>query len=254
MATKIIKAWIDGAVQEIEVEDIVSPEMEPSVEERVDKLEDKHEVIITDGNFLVGNGTENMVEKTPAEVLSHINGANVTTMTTAEYEALTPEESNANTLYLLTDEEDPEYVLQSDFEALQTEVDEKSQVQVITAESSNILPTLKIHRLTQEEYEQEVANGTLSEDTLYLTPEEKIDLSGYATIEQVNAKADSTHNHDDRYYTESEVNDLISNHNHDSSYDTNGSANAALETANAYTDSAIAQKTQVQIITWEDDD
>ncbi len=41
MATKIIKAWIDGAVREIEVEDMVSPEMEPSIEERVSALENK---------------------------------------------------------------------------------------------------------------------------------------------------------------------------------------------------------------------
>ena len=39
MATKIIKAWIDGAVQEIEVEDIVSPEQELSIDERLDALE-----------------------------------------------------------------------------------------------------------------------------------------------------------------------------------------------------------------------
>ena len=39
MATKIIKAWIDGAVQEIEVEDIVSPEQPLSYDERLDALE-----------------------------------------------------------------------------------------------------------------------------------------------------------------------------------------------------------------------
>lgn len=41
MATKIIKAWIDGAVQEIEVEEIECPEMEPTVEDRVSILESK---------------------------------------------------------------------------------------------------------------------------------------------------------------------------------------------------------------------
>lgn len=110
MATKTIKAWINGAIQEIEVEDIISPEQPLSVEERVDKLEDKHEVVIADGNFLIGNGTEDMEEITPDEVLEHINGASVTTMTTAEFEAL--EETNANTLYMLTDAE--EEVVSSD--------------------------------------------------------------------------------------------------------------------------------------------
>ncbi len=39
MATKIIKAWIDGSVQEIEVEDIISPEQGLSIEERLGILE-----------------------------------------------------------------------------------------------------------------------------------------------------------------------------------------------------------------------
>lgn len=39
MATKIIKAWIDGAVQDIEVEDITSPEPELSYDERLEILE-----------------------------------------------------------------------------------------------------------------------------------------------------------------------------------------------------------------------
>lgn len=107
MATKIIKAWIDGAIQEIEVEEMNSPEQPLSYEERLDVLEDKP--IITDGNLLVGNGTQELEEMTPEEVLSHINGASVTTMTTEEYEALGDEESNANTLYVLTDSEEEEY-------------------------------------------------------------------------------------------------------------------------------------------------
>lgn len=106
MATKIIKAWINGAIQEIEVEEMTSPAQPLSVEERVNKLEDKHEVVFTDGNLLVGNGTEELEEMTPEEVLSHINGASVRTMTTAEYEALEESETNANTLYMLTDSEE----------------------------------------------------------------------------------------------------------------------------------------------------
>lgn len=109
MATKIIKALIDGVIQDIEVEDITSPEPMPSVEERVDKLEDKHEVVFTDGNLLVGNGTEELEEMTPDEVLSHINGASVATMTTAEYEAMSDDEVNANAIYVLTDSEDDYY-------------------------------------------------------------------------------------------------------------------------------------------------
>jgi hypothetical protein len=106
MATKIIKAWINGAIQEIEVEEMISPEQPLSVEERVDVLEDKHEVVIADGNFLVGNGTEDLEEMTPEEVLSHINGASIMTLTTEEYEAIGDDEVNANVLYMLTDAEE----------------------------------------------------------------------------------------------------------------------------------------------------
>lgn len=43
------------------------------------------------------------------------------------------------------------------------------------------LSTLKIHKLTQEQYDRELAKGTLDDNALYLTPDEEIDLSGYAT-------------------------------------------------------------------------
>lgn len=106
MATKIIKAWISGAVQEIEVEDIISPELPLSVEERLDILEDKP--IITDGNFIVGNGTEEMEEMSPDEVLSHINGASIVTLTTEEYDAIGDADFNANVLYGITDGDEVE--------------------------------------------------------------------------------------------------------------------------------------------------
>ena len=45
------------------------------------------------------------------------------------------------------------------------------------------LSTLKIHKLTQKQYERELENGNIDENALYLTPDEEIDLSGYATID-----------------------------------------------------------------------
>lgn len=42
MATKIITAWIDGAVQNIEVEDTISFEQEPSIEDRLTAIEQTH--------------------------------------------------------------------------------------------------------------------------------------------------------------------------------------------------------------------
>ena len=38
------------------------------------------------------------------------------------------------------------------------------------------LSTLKIHKLTQEQYDREFAAGLIDENALYLTPEEEIDF------------------------------------------------------------------------------
>ena len=54
------------------------------------------------------------------------------------------------------------------------------------------LSTLKIHKLSQEQYDRELEAGRIDEGALYLTPEEEIDLSPYATIEQMNEKADKS--------------------------------------------------------------
>lgn len=73
------------------------------------------------------------------------------------------------------------------------------------------LSTLKIYKLTKEQYESRVASGDIDEHAIYLTPDEKIDLSPYATKEELNTKANSSHTHDDRYYTESEIDALLNN-------------------------------------------
>ena len=39
------------------------------------------------------------------------------------------------------------------------------------------MTTLKIHKLTQAQYERELAAGRIDENALYLTPDEEIDLS-----------------------------------------------------------------------------
>ena len=53
------------------------------------------------------------------------------------------------------------------------------------------LSTLKIHKLTKEQYERELAAGRIDENALYLTPDEEIDLSGYATKDEVEAAIES---------------------------------------------------------------
>ena len=66
--------------------------------------------------------------------------------------------------------------LQSNLDTINDTISEKSQVQVVSEGNSEVLPTLMIHKLTQEEYDQEVANGTVDANTIYLTPEEEIDF------------------------------------------------------------------------------
>ena len=155
----------------------------------------------------------------------------------------------------------------------------KSAVQMTTTDSSKFLPTLNIHKMTQDEYNQAFNDGSIDSETLYLIPDEEIDLSNYVTIEQLETKADVEHNHDDKYYTETEidakfasipipdVSDQIESHNssttaHDDIRnmiaqvisDMASQDNIILTSAQEYTNTAVAQKAQIQMITWEADD
>lgn len=64
--------------------------------------------------------------------------------------------------------------------------------------------TLKIHKLSKEQYDRELAAGGIDENALYFTPDEE-----YYTEAEVNEmlanKADKDHNHDELYYTKDEV-------------------------------------------------
>jgi hypothetical protein len=71
--------------------------------------------------------------------------------------------------------------------------------------------------------------------------------------------ATNPHTHDDRYYTETEIDTKLDDkadttHNHDASYDAKGASANALTEAKIYADNAAAQKSQVQIIIWGADD
>lgn len=138
--------------------------------------------------------------------------------------------------------------LQSTIDEIHDNISQKSQVQMITSDNLNntteILSTFKIHKLTQEQYEEAVANGTLEDNVVYLTPEEEVDLSGYATIEQLYEKADANHSHDDVYYTETEIDTLLegkanASHNHDEEYDAKGVAAEAEQNAKNYIDGLV---------------
>jgi hypothetical protein len=121
------------------------------------------------------------------------------------------------------------------------------------------LSTLKIYKLTQEQYERKLANGEIDQSALYFTDDdnEDIDLSIYATVEQLNDKADKEHTHNDTYYTESEVDEKINVINAsvaDAKSYADGVGVTTLDAAKAHTDNAVSQKAQVQIITWGADD
>ena len=51
------------------------------------------------------------------------------------------------------------------------------------------LSTLKIHKLTQAQYDRELEAGRIDQNAIYLTPDEDIDLSEYATKEDIAQKA-----------------------------------------------------------------
>ena len=131
-------------------------------------------------------------------------------------------EEKANTLH--THDISDVINLQSTIDEINDDISQKSQVQMIMSDNSNstseILSTLKIHKLSQEEYEENLVNGTLEDNAIYLTPDEEIDLSGYATTEQLNNKADVEHNHNEVYYTKTDIdialeNKASSTHNHE---------------------------------------
>ena len=107
------------------------------------------------------------------------------------------------------------------------------------------LSTLKINKLTRAQYERELEAGRIDENSLYLIPDEDIDLSLYDVIrDELSNKASATHTHDDCYYTEIEIDTKFETksdvgHSHKGEYDVSGSAATALSSANAYTDSKI---------------
>lgn len=116
------------------------------------------------------------------------------------------------------------------------------------------LSTLKIHKLTQAQYDRELAADRIDENALYLTPEEEIDLSAYATIEQMNGKAPSIHSHtasEVGAYTKSEVDAKISSiptpdvSGQINTHNTSGTAHSDIRTAvsNAASAASIAQST-----------
>lgn len=111
------------------------------------------------------------------------------------------------------------------------------------------LSTLKIHKLTREQYERELNAGNIDTDAIYLTPDEAADLSHLATKAELANYAQKTDLEsletisaaqaklaEAKAYADGKA-PMV--HNHDTAYDAKGAANTALENAKAYVGEAI---------------
>lgn len=129
------------------------------------------------------------------------------------------------------------------------------------------LSTLKIHKLSQAQYDRELASGNIDESALYLTPDENIDLTQYATIEHVdavaNTKANISHEHSDLSSAISNLNTLVGDtsvseqindaikdkldntHKHDEYINQNAFSNIAIESTTITADSVTDTLTLV---------
>lgn len=53
------------------------------------------------------------------------------------------------------------------------------------------ISTLKINKLTQEQFDNAMASGSVQDKEIYLVPDEEVDTSNFATTEQLNSKVDN---------------------------------------------------------------
>lgn len=124
------------------------------------------------------------------------------------------------------------------------------------------LSTLKIHKLTQEQYDAALVAGKIDDNSIYLTPDEdEIDLSLYATIEQLDSKADLEHVHsvndvDGLQDTLTILNDTKADSEHVHTTNDISNLNDVLndKVDTSTLDEALATKSAVQFVIWEADD
>ena len=78
---------------------------------------------------------------------------------------------------------------------------------------------LKIHKLSQEQYDREVENGNVDENAMYFTPYEEVDLSGYAKKTDIPTDyAKSNHSHSEYAPKEHEHSEYLTEHQDLSNY------------------------------------
>lgn len=167
--------------------------------------------------------------------------ANIVTVTTEEYEALTPEEINANTLYMITDEEDVwnvEVLISED--GLTLSLVDTTPINVIDAVDSGVnvrlyanISTDKIRYYSMNgrgtnsfgDYVDFVYGDSAEVDTIQISRNGRNTLIGRVVDEFASAS--------DVVELKTKVGDI---------------------TVSEQINNAVSQKSQVQIITWEADD
>lgn len=134
------------------------------------------------------------------------------------------------------------------------------------------LSTLKIHKLTQAQYDRELAAGRIDANALYLTPDEANDSIDYATQQELDdletlvgtlpegtsatSVVDYINIKTAGVSTDAALEELQNqldgkaelSHNHDSTYDAIGSAEIALATAKEYTNTKTSGLTSTTTV------
>lgn len=93
-------------------------------------------------------------------------------------------------------------------------ISQKTQVQMTISDASEsiteLLSTFKIHKLTQEQYDEALANGNLDDNALYLTPDDTFNKAkSYTDTAFVTLKNELLNGAGDAYDTLKELGDLI---------------------------------------------
>ena len=128
----------------------------------------------------------------------------------------------------------------ADAKATGEAISQKSQVQMITSETSEILSTLKIHKISQEEYDQAFEAGTLEDNAIYLTPDSEDDLKSQIKL----IKTD-----EEKVLSTLEIHEVTQ-----LEYDQMLTEGKIKADAIYLTPEEDDQKSQIQIITWEEND
>lgn len=72
------------------------------------------------------------------------------------------------------------------------------------------LQTLKINKMTKDQYTRNLLSGNIEEDALYLTPQEDVDFSDYAKKKEVDAKVkEQIESHDNLNSSHNDIRKLI---------------------------------------------